>query len=81
MNGQLCLLYYQWLNHQVVILKLCGEAAGSCLGMAPFRFPVLQVFPDLPDNPAVLKLMVMLRRLVFPSHGKAVSISLQQLQF
>ena len=22
---------------------------------APFRFPVLQVFPDLPDNPAVIK--------------------------
>ena len=33
--------------------------------LAPFRFPVLQVFPDLPDNPAVLKAMVMLRRLVF----------------
>ena len=49
--------------------------------LAPFRFPVLQVFPDLPDNPAVLKAMVMVRRLVFPSPGKAVSISLQLLQF
>ena len=48
--------------------------------LAPFRFPVLQVFPDLPDNPAVLKAMVMLRRLAFPSPGEAVSISLQLLQ-
>ena len=47
--------------------------------LAPFKFPVLQVFPDLSDNPAVLKAMVMLRRLVFPSPGKAVSISLQLL--
>ena len=38
---------------------------------APLRFPVLQVFPDLPDNPAVLKAMVMLRQLVFPSPGKS----------
>ena len=39
--------------------------------LAPFRFPVLQVFPGLPDNPAVLKAMVMLRQLVFPSPGKS----------
>ena len=33
--------------------------------LAPLRFPVhvLQVFPGLPDNPAVLKAMVMLRQL------------------
>ena len=35
--------------------------------LAPYRFPVLQVFPGLPDNPAVIKAMVMLKRLVFPS--------------
>ena len=39
--------------------------------LAPFRFPVLQVFPGLPDNPAVILAMVMFRRLVFPSPGES----------
>ena len=39
--------------------------------LAPFRFPVLQVFPGLPDNPAVIKAMVMLRQLLFPSFAKS----------
>ena len=33
--------------------------------LAPFRFPVLQVFPGLPDNPAVLKAVVMLSGFYF----------------
>ena len=44
--------HYQWFNHLVVIYKLCGEAAGIILAL--FRFPVSQVCPDLPDDPAVI---------------------------
>ena len=46
--------------------------------LAPCQFPVLQVFPDLPDNLALIKAMVMLRQLVFPSRDNfitAVAIS------
>ena len=35
--------------------------------LAPFRFPVLQVFPGFPDNPAVIYALVMLKRVVLPS--------------
>ena len=38
--------------------------------LAPFRFPVLH-FSGLSDNPAVIKAMVMLKCLVFPSPGKS----------
>ena len=38
--------------------------------LAPFRFPVLH-FPGLSDNPAVIKAMVMLKQLVFPSPGES----------
>ena len=39
--------------------------------LTPLRFPVLQAFPGLPDNPAVIQAMVMLKRLVFPSPGES----------
>ena len=47
-SGQLCLLYYQWLHHQVLILKLWGEAVGICLSpiqvscIAGFSWPPWQ---------------------------------------
>ena len=59
-NGLIIKLYYRSFVGKLLVYVL-----------APLRFPVLQVFPGLPDNPGVIKAIVMLKRLVFPSTGES----------
>ena len=66
-SGQLCLLYYQWLHHQVLILKLWGEAAGICL--SPIQVSCIAGFSWPPWQSSCNKRLVF--RLVFPSSGKS----------
>ena len=67
-HGQHCLLYYQWLNHQVVTYKLCGEAACRLLSWSHSGFLYCRFF--------LTSLYHRQNSLVFKKWGKGYAIRL-----